>query len=207
MRILALIVFAIASSEIVVGQPIKKLDPAFGQLIELSPDGEKQYKKTEGIDLGYYDFVAFSFYDFKVSSSSQLKSDTISYSADNVFDNSYKTAWVEGASGHGVGESIVIEIPADIPITNLVFVGGFARSEELWKENSRPKTIEMFVNNRSFATLNLQDVRQEQCFRFDEDDWSQFETDTWVIKFRIADVYKGMHDRTAITAIYLGGCK
>lgn len=207
MRRLGLIVFVIASSQ-AFGQAIKKLEPTLGQLIDLSPEGEKQYNKDEIIDLGYYDFITFPFYDFKVSSSSQLDSDTISYSADNVFDISYKTAWIEGVSGYGIGEYLILEIPSDLPITSLVFVGGFAKSNELWRDYSRPKTLEMLVNKKPFALLNLQDVRQEQCFTFYENDWKQFSTDTWEIKFKIVDVYKGRrHDSTAITAIYLGVCK
>ena len=204
---LGLIVFVIVSFE-AIGQPIKKLEPTLGQIIDLSPEGEKQYKETEMMDLGYYDFVSFPFYDFKLSSSSHLGSDTISYAVDNVFDVSYKTAWIEGVRGNGIGEFIVLEIPSDLPITSLVFVGGFARSKELWNDHSRPKAVEMSVNNKPFAILNLQDVRQEQCFKFDKNDWSQFSTDTWVIKFKIIDVYKGnRQDRTAITAIYMGDCK
>ena len=189
------------------GQATKNLHPTLGQLIDLSPEGEKQYKKPEGIDLGYYDFLTFPFYDTKVSSSSELDADTISYSAENVFDISYKTAWIEGVKGHGIGEHVIIELPADLPITSLVFVGGFIRSATLWKEYSRPKTLEMFVNNKLFAILNLMDTRQEQCFKFDKRDWSKFSTDIWVIKFKIADIYAGdKYDRTALTAIYLGGC-
>ena len=207
MRRLGLIVFVIVSSQ-AFGQANKKLEPTLGQLIDLSPEGEKQYKKDEIINLGYYDFITFPFYDFKVSSSSQLDSDTISYSADNVFDISYKTAWIEGVSGYGIGEYLILEIPSGLPITSLVFVGGFARSEELWRDYSRPKTLQMLVNKKPFALLNLQNVRQEQCFTFDKNDWKQISTDTWVIEFKILDVYKGSrHDWTAITAIYLGVCK
>ena len=190
------------------GQTDKDLYPTLGRLIDLTPEEEKQYKKPEGIDLGYYDFITFPFYDIKVSSTSELDADTVSYSAGNLFDISYKTAWIEGVEGQGIGEYVIVELPADFPITSLVFVGGYARYKSVWNDYSRPKVLEMSVNDKPFAILNLMDTRQEQCFKFDKGDWSGSISASCVIKFKIADVYPGdKYDKTALTAIYVGVCE
>ena len=50
------------------------------------------------MDLDYYDVLAFPM-DFTASSTSALESDSISYSAKDATDLSYKTAWIEGVKG------------------------------------------------------------------------------------------------------------
>ena len=49
-------------------------------------------------------------------------------------------------------------------------------------------------------------MKQEQTFSFEASDWDDFKGDSWTIKFRILDVYRGdLYDKTAITEIYVGG--
>lgn len=188
------------------GQAIKSMHPTLGYLVDLSTEGEAAYKKPELMDLGYYDVIAFPF-DFTAASTSELEPDSIAYSANNATDLSYKTAWVEGVTGHGIGESLTIHFSADHPlISKMVFVNGWVRSKELWDAFSRPKTIEMLVNGERFAILNLANTRQEQSFSFEAADWNEFKADSWTILFTILDVYMGdLYDKTAITDIYVGG--
>jgi hypothetical protein len=188
------------------GQAIKSMNPTLGHLVDLSTKGEAEYKKPELMDLGYYDVVAFPF-DFTAASSSELESDSITYSAENAADLSYKTAWVEGVTGYGIGESLTIHFPLDhAPISKLVFVNGWVRSKELWDAFSRPKSLEMLVNGKAFAILNFVNTKQEQTFLFEAGDWADFKGDSWTIEFRILDVYMGdRYDKTAFTEIYVGG--
>lgn len=188
------------------GQAVKSMKPTLGYLVDLSTEGEAAYKKPKLMDLGYYDVIAFPF-DFTAASTSELEPDSIAYSANNATDLSYKTAWVEGVAGYGIGESLTIHFPSDHPlIGKMVFVSGWVRSKELWDAFSRPKTLEMFVNGKPFAILNLADTKQEQAFLFEAGDWADFEGNSWTMEFRILDVYMGnRYDKTAITEIYVGG--
>jgi hypothetical protein len=188
------------------GQPIKSMHPTLGYLVDLSTEGEAAYKKPEIMDLGYYDIIGFPF-EFTGESSSNLESDSIAYSVENAIDLSYKTAWVEGVTGHGIGESLTIHFSTDHPeISKLVFVNGWVRSKELWNAFSRPKSLEMLVNGKPIAILNLANTRQEQTFSFEARDWMDFKSNSWTIEFRILDVYMGdRYDKTAITEIYVGG--
>jgi hypothetical protein len=156
-----------------VGQEIKNLNPTLGRLIDLSPKGETEYKKDEFMDIGYYDIIGYPFESQKASS--ELKGDSADYSAKSVGDLSFKTAWVEGARGYGIGESLTLTVNKDHPpVKSIVIVNGFVRSQKHWTEHSRVKSLDMFVNGRHYARLNLVDTKQEQEFKFDSNDWTEF---------------------------------
>ncbi len=150
-----------------------------------------------------------------LSASSELNSfKSLSYSVKNIHDLSYKTAWIEGVPGYGIGEYVTYHIPPQSPrITEIIVVNGYVKSEKAWKENSRVKKLKMYVDNIPIAFLNLEDTRKEQHFKFEplgngnRNDWNQLLLmPWWSIKFEIIDVYKGeKYDDTAITEIYFDG--
>ena len=150
-----------------------------------------------------------------ISTSSTLKTyKGIKYSAKNIHDLNYKTAWIEGVPGYGIGESITYHFPPQNPrITDIIIVNGFVKSQTAWQDNSRVKKLKMYVDNKPFAILNLADSRQEQTFKFDplgygdRENWEQLQTKPWwTIKFEILEVYKGdKYADTAITEIYFDG--
>lgn len=170
---------------------------------------------------GYYDVlgVGCSWYcggggDTQTSSSELQPANGISYAAHNAHDLSYKTAWVEGASGYGIGEYLIYSFPPTNPrITKIIIVNGYAKSKKAWSENSRVKVLKMYVNEKPFAVLNLEDTRREQAFAFepignsDRADWNRLKSGaSWTMKFEIVDIYKGeKYDDTAITEIYFDG--
>lgn len=138
----------------------------------------------------------------------------ISYEANNIHDLNYKTAWIEGVPGYGIGESITYHFPPQNPrITEIIIVNGYVKSEQTWKDNSRVKKLKMYFNGKPYAILNLADSRQEQHFKFeplgygDRQNWKELEKKPWwTIKFEILEVYKGeKYDDTAITEIYFDG--
>jgi len=71
----------------------------------------------------------------------------------------------------------------------------------------------MYIDNKPFAILNLQDKRNEQIFELepignnDRDDWEGLATQpAWTMKFEIMEVYKGdKFEDCAITEIYFDG--
>ena len=189
---------------------------------KLSIPDKKIYDKCEESPASYWDIIGVgcSWYCGggldTISASSFLKPNMeISYSAGNIHDLSYKTAWIEGVSGYGIGESITYHFPPENPrITELIIVNGLVKSEQAWNDNARVKKLKMYLNNKPYAILNLFDSRQSQHFKLesplgysDRDNWSKLQAKPWwTIRFEIIDVYKGnKYDDTAITEIYFDG--
>jgi hypothetical protein len=136
------------------------------------------------------------------------------YTANNIHDLNYKTAWVEGVTGQGIGEKITYDFPPENPrITKIIIVNGYVKSPKAWTENSRVKKLKMYVDGKPFALLELADSKQEQSFSFeplglsDREDYDKLLTlPRWTITFEIMEVYPGSkYEDTAITEIYFDG--
>ena len=155
-----------------------------------------------------------------ISASSYLKSNQsiINYLPQNVHDFSYKTAWVEGVKGYGIGEYIVYHFRQSSPrITQIYIANGYVKSEKAYRENSRVKKLKMYINDEPFAILNLEDWRVIQWFEFEpigrnrdesfyENDETLSELLRWTLKFEILEVYQGeKYDDVAISEIYFSG--
>lgn len=150
-----------------------------------------------------------------LSASSELKPNKErTYSAKNIHDLSYKTAWIEGVPGFGIGEFVTYHIPPQNPrITEIIIVNGYVKSDKAWRDNSRVKKLKMYLDDKPIAILNLQDSKKEQHFKFeplgysDRDNWEELKVKPyWTIKFEILEVYKGeKYEDTAITEIYFDG--
>ncbi len=151
-----------------------------------------------------------------LSASSALASyNGISYAPNNAHDLSYKTAWVEGVKGHGIGEYLDYHIKAPNPrITEIIVVNGYVKNETAWRNNSRVKTLQVYVDGKPYAKLNLEDSRSEQHFKIeplgtdrDKYTFNQMKTmPDWKMRFEITEVYPGeKFDDTVITEIYFDG--
>jgi len=138
----------------------------------------------------------------RVTASSFLPPDTanVDYKPENLL-NGYRSAWVEGAKGYGIGEYVVFYFPSDsYRVTHVFIANGYVSSGSMYRDNSRVKKLKMYVDEIPFAILNLEDIRREQIFKFDPIERAHY--NPWTIKFEIMDVYKGdKHDDTAITCI------
>ena len=78
-----------------------------------------------------------------VSATSTLtESAGYSYKAANVLDNDPSTAWVEGVSGSGIGESIEFWYRWSVSSRGILIRSGFF-DERYWKANNRIKTVEI----------------------------------------------------------------
>ncbi len=170
---------------------------------------------------GYYDVLGLgcSWYcgggEDTQTTSSELKSQGQNqYAAGNAHDLSYKTAWVEGAPGYGIGESLTYHFPPQTPrITKIIVVNGYVKAPKAWSENSRVKKLKFYINEKPIAILNLHDTRAEQTFTFEpigisnRKDYKLLASmPPWTMKFEIVDVYKGeKYADTAITEIYFDG--
>lgn len=138
----------------------------------------------------------------------------ITYGAENIHDLDYQTAWVEGVPGYGTGEKVTYHFPPQTPrITDIIIINGYVKSEKAWKENSRVKTLKMYLNDQPYALLHLEDSRNEQYFTVtpignaDRENWEKLTAlPWWSATFEIIEVYPGeKYDDTAITEIYFDG--
>ncbi len=59
------------------------------------------------------------------------------YQASNILDRDLTTAWVEGASGYGIGESIQINFDSVQALHGLRIAGGYRKTQATYTENAR----------------------------------------------------------------------
>ena len=78
---------------------------------------------------------------YKLEASSNLKSHKkLTYDADNAHDLNYKSAWIEGIEGYGIGEYLLYFFKKESPRIQTISVSnGYVKSEKAWKNNSRVK--------------------------------------------------------------------
>lgn len=155
---------------------------------------------------------------YAVTASSQLESQgAVNYKASNAHDLNYRTAWVEGVEGYGIGEYLTYKFKGGSPrITTIIVVNGYVKSQKAFKENSRVKKLKVYKDNKPIAILNLKDIMGEQRFEIgtigdsvpDIPIWNQKKVNypDWKLKFEIMEVYKGdKYDDTALSEIYFDG--
>ena len=143
-------------------------------------------------------------YPTKIEASSHLKSQgNNSYEEKNLHDLLYNTPWVEGVQGYGEGEWVKYTFEANSPrITEIHVVNGYVKSQVAWKNNSRVKRLKVYVNDKPFAILNLEDSRSDQTFKIEPLNDSK----EWTMKFEILEVYKGeKYDDTVLSEVYFDG--
>ncbi len=210
------------------GQNAKELFPTLGKSIELSKQGEKAFieRQLDGEEFpdsksNYWEVIGIrcSFYcasslGEQVATSELKPQHGLSYFGRNIHDLNLQTAWVEGVPGYGVGEAVTYTLPPENPrITKVIVLNGYLKSDKAWRENSRVKTLNMYVGDSLYAVLQLKDSKQEQIFevgRIGHDERADKEAlkkmSPVIIRFEIADYYPGeKYDDTAITEIYFDG--
>ena len=151
----------------------------------------------------------------KVTASSHLKQQgKITYRPENAHDLNYKNVWAEGVKGYGIGEYLLYTFEPIAPrITRIIVVNGHVKSEKAWKNNSRVKKLKLYIDDKPYAILKLEDIRGEQTFNVNpigNDDRNNFDNlklkPDWTLKFEIMEVYKGLkYDDVVISEIYFDG--
>jgi hypothetical protein len=140
---------------------------------------------------------------YKVTASSELDTN---YRAEYAHDLSFKSVWAEGKKGDGAGEYLTYYFENTSPrINKIIIYNGYSKTEDLWKENSRVKALKLYVNDKLFAILELEDKRNEQSFSIPllgrRSDGKEL-----ILKFEIADIYPGTkYSDTVITELFFDG--
>ncbi len=120
-----------------------------------------------------------------VSASSALSEYDMTHSADRVLDGNASTAWVEGSSGNGVGESISFSFNGDYYIHSMAIEAGYHKSSDLYYKNSRPSQIRVTFSDGSSEVFPLNDEMNRQLVFFSSG------TLTSSITVTIESVYSG----------------
>ncbi len=177
----------------------RKLD----SLNEIYPEGKTSIWDIIDDGANWYDSGG----PYAVRSSSALKpSNGKSYEASNAQDLKLDTAWVEGVNGNGEGEYLEYFFKNDSPrVTKAIILNGYVKTPQLWKDNSRVKDLDFYVNGEFYASLQLKDIQSEQIFKFPPLGHREDGKDL-ILKFVIKSVYPGAkYKDTAITEIYFQG--
>ena len=151
------------------------------------------------------------------------------FSADGIEGGNRENVWCEGVEGYGIGERVNLSIKLKAPFKDqadiicfpaLMIVNGHAKNETTWKNNSRIKTLRLYVGDEPWCDLQLKDTIKPQIFTFkdneriypaksgrvipdgdtgNDDSYSTYQTD---FSFEIIEVYKGAkYEDTCITGI------
>lgn len=88
------------------------------------------------------------------------------YKADNLIDGDFNTAWSEGVSGYGEGETITISLKGSYLVSELSINGGYQKSEKAYYKYSRPKEILLCFSNGQECRETLYDIIGKQTVNF-----------------------------------------
>ncbi|MCQ2497100.1 MAG: leucine-rich repeat protein [Lachnospiraceae bacterium] len=120
-----------------------------------------------------------------VSATSTLVENGYSYSASYLIDGVTSTAWSEGVSGYGEGESITLKFDDEYIVSGLYINNGFQKDKTRYNKNSRPKKIRLSFSDGSSQEYTLDDYYGRQTVALKN------KIETSFIKMEILSVYTG----------------
>ena len=219
------------------------IDPALGEALYPYKDD------PNGNTFHFWGFASggdsqwdFGQYHEEFSASSALAPNkNVTYEAKNLSNSkgsggNRATTWCEGVKGYGINERVnmTIKTLSDQPqyddkvrLSSIMIVNGYAKDTTTWKNNSRVKTLRLYVSGEPLCELQLQDVIKPQIFSIptnleiypkkhgksipiDKNIFSTYPAHTQSnmtayqleLSFEIIDIYKGdKYDDTCITGI------
>lgn len=121
----------------------------------LNPNGT--WKETDFISKNYNDICVET-----ISATSVLSEKTNIHYAERVFDNDVSTAWVEGAQGNGIGESLTINFDKNYIIDGIEINSGYQKDAEHYLINSRPNRIKLTYSDGTSEFYILADLFDAQ---------------------------------------------
>ncbi len=129
------------------------------------------------------------------------------YQVSNLIDDDPTTAWVEGKTDEGIGESF--EVILQNGYLPWRILNGYQKNPAVWEDNGRVKKFKVLINNQPVFYLLLEDkmgpqeIKIMKLLPLPKSGRNQ----DLQVKFVIEEVFPGRKFKdTAISAIYLGGC-
>lgn len=138
--------------------------------------------------------------NYKASASSTLaQQGNNTYLPSNLLDSNSSTAWVEGASGNGIGESFTLTYQgSETSFQSIYFYNGYCKSDDIWKQNGCVTEFSLLKNGSQILTIYLEPTSKPQKVTLQEAE-SLENGDT--LEFRIENVQQGVNDSDMDTAI------
>ena len=124
-----------------------------------------------------------------VSASSVYANDYSNYTPLNLYDGNKWTAWIEGVSGAGIGEYIMLHFDDAYAISKFSILTGchYKKDSTYFERNNRPSAITLLFSDGRSKYIQLDDSRDyHQAFSFSECYYTDY---VYII---IEDVYGGM---------------
>lgn len=161
---------------------------------ENSEDIKEEEKQEEEIEYIYN--YPEPIFEYATASSFIPDRMGLKYSPDMTTDNNSDTAWNEGAEGEGIGEWIDFYSNKKQYVTGINILNGYCKSETLYYENHRPRTIEIRFDNMS-VERELDDIYNVyQNIEFAEP------VESRSVRIIIKDIYRGVeYDDCCISEI------
>lgn len=131
-----------------------------------------------------------------VSATSSLSEYGMTHSPDRLLDNDLTTAWVEGVSGHGEGESVRFSFNGVYRVSGFTIYAGYQKNSDIYSKNARPSQIELIFSDGQTEMFQLADLQDKQTFNLENP------VDTSTIDLKLVSVYSGWkYTDTAISEI------
>lgn len=165
-------------------------------------------------------------FELEVKASSELTSSDGRYNANNVRVQDRQGTWAEGTEGPGIGESLTYrqsctygidnkwealtydnrnpELDGFMRYSEICIVNGYAKTPKAWEENGRVQKLLMYVEDRPYAWLELEDTILPQYFLLPEDDIKVLNGGMLEARFEIVEVYPGsLYEDTCLTGLVM----
>jgi hypothetical protein len=118
------------------------------------------------------------------------------YGVRNLFNSDTSTAWVEGVSGHGIGQWIVVEFDSLRWVKRIVIRNGYQKNSDIFKKNSRVKHLRFVFSQGASIRVSLEDRPGSQSIVLDQP------VKSYWVQFIIEDVFPGWkYTDTAISKL------
>lgn len=137
-----------------------------------------------------------------VSASSSLASQgKFNYNPELTTDGKLETAWLEGVSGNGIGESILYSAETLQKVSEIVLYNGYLKNNTTFVNNGRLKTVSFEFSDGTIITKEI----PKQTYNEAKKGYKimlDTPNNTTSIKITILDVYKGSYyTDTALSGI------
>lgn len=118
------------------------------------------------------------------------------YGPGNLLDGKLSTAWVEGVSGNGSGERIVLSFSQPRQLAGFEIVNGYAKNRDIFRKNARVQTARVILSNGDSQIISLPDTMRTSSYSF-----AQPVETTW-LEIQIETVFPGSkYTDTAISEL------
>jgi hypothetical protein len=136
----------------------------------------------------------------------------ITYGASHLNDFDLKSVWADGKPSYGINQSIEIELKNDFSVDGkdgldgkFYLLNGLIQSQQLFKDNSRVKTLKAFLNGQYLCDISLLDSRNFQTFDITEVLNGKHPKVGNKLKFTITETYPGLKFKDLVITEFVGG--